>query len=335
MKIYALTRENAEIETSTSELLIFKNSLTEIYELCDASFFLERIECITREEAFELITRLNELLESVQKQSNLLKENKFIQLIRIFHDSLLIRVSLQGVRGIRGALNEICNGIKFDAYQEKIGYDREFILPLLRMIAFEVIEKMIENTPAAMITRKSEEIAKRLNFYRDNLEENSSHRFFRECRLSFKTHTLLFRLSSYKNRKIFSCIQTAFGSTEIQRKDYTKSNEHFVKNYRLLYLLSYLDLVLKSGISDEDLYSYSFKLYNSKGDIPVEFQVLQIIHESSKEAELRIRLKLALKDFKEGPERIITVEDIASSSDVSSFISSIQDFLVELCEKTG
>jgi hypothetical protein len=335
MKILNLTKKNAEIVISIDELLIFRNSLTEILDLCDESFFKERIEYLTKEEAFDIASILSRLVESLETQSQVLEKNRFIQLLKASGNSLSISVTFQGIIGIRNVLNELCNGVKFDDFYEKIGSGRETIVILLHSLTLEVIQKMLESTPGTLISKKREELSKKLNFKRENLEASSSSRLFRECILTLKSHILLFGLSSLENRKIFSSIQTAFGSTEIQRGAFLKSGSHAVRNYDLLYLTAYLELVLQLEIGDEDLKSYSLKTYDSRGNIPVELQVLQILHKNNEEADLRIRIKLALWDAKEGSERIIIVEDIASSSDVSFFISSIQDFLVELYEKKG
>lgn len=335
MKILTLTRLNTEIQFSINELVIIRNSLMEIYRQFKSIDFEERIRGLSREAFFELAKTFHDLTESSQESIKSTLNNDFFQVNQVFENQIYLKLTYQEVLSICSALNEICNGIDLQDFQEKIESKKETVSTLLNTMHLEVVQRMQENTPENLIYKKKKEISKELNFSRDNLRsELPLPIFIRICQLKFKSHILIFRFSSFKNRTIFSNIQIAFGEILASFDSFAKSDLQFVRNNDLLSLIAYLELTADSVINNEDLTDFKLSIYNSKGSICFEIQVLPKTDISKEKENLKIRLNLPLRSLEDKDLiNILEIEDVVAVNDINFFTQTIRGFLTELLLK--
>jgi hypothetical protein len=329
MKILNLTKSNAEIEFSINEITIVKNSLVEIYQQVNSTDFKRRIEGLSRENFLELSKIFSELAKSSQESFKSTLKNNFIQVKKITENQISLDLTYLSVISIRSALFEVCDGIDLQNFEEKIESTRMNVSNLMGLIGGDVIQKMQEGTPNNLVFKRTIELAKELNFSRDNLKSKIDLPIFvRICQLKFKSHILIFRLSSFKKRTIFSGIRIAFGNILESFDFFSKSDFQFIRHDDLVSLIAYLELTTKSVISNEDLKDFEFSKYNSKYSICFGLQVLP---KNSETEDLRIRLRLPLRSLEdENLTDVLEVEDFIDTKNVNSFIKEIRSFLTDL-----
>lgn len=334
MKILSLDRDKAKLQFSIDELLILKNSLLEVYERFTVHEFTALIQGISNEDSVKLATLIENIINPIQKKYVSLPQNNFVLSTKLIEKSYIIQLSYESLLGLRGVLNVLINNVcVIDDFFLKIGFDRPQVSLLLDSIHFDVVEKMQKNRPEFVIHTRIMEISNKLNLKHYNLKVNSSRpRFTQECQLKVGDYIFCFLLVSLKNRREFSGIQTSVkklsnGSISMESKPQS------IRNFDLIRLVSYLELVVESVITDEDLLNYSFAALDSIKKSIFDVQVVSRCMKYSNKESLNIRVKVYnTNQENEISEQYLEAKDSLDSDKINSFVQSIKIFLSKLPE---
>jgi len=259
MRIINLTREVAQLQFSIDELLIIKNSLIEVYY--QFSDFKALIRGISKNECLPFAITIGEIIDCSQEKNGFNLKSPFIESIALSEGEFIIHLAYERLLGIGGILCEVCYGCIKD-FQSKTGFDRATVSYLLDSINDDVIHKMEEGRPETLIFNRGREISRKLNF--SNLEiKPFSPEIRKICVLKFNSHTVEFFLVCQSRSKRFSRIMITISQTSYQVDLLVKSNVQGVEYRDLIRLVSYLELVVTSVISDADLEKTTLSLRNS------------------------------------------------------------------------
>lgn len=339
MKIIKLTKKTSELLFSLDELLIFKNSLLEVYQQFTVSDFAALIRGISKNESLQFANLLRDIIYHYQTGSNLPSSNKIIQSIQPTEEGVVILLSYEALLGIRSILNvlyhRVCLKIKDEDFQVKIGFYPDQVHCLLDSICCNVIEPMEKDHLETIIFNKSQEISNNLNIKHHNLLKDSlSLQIRKECRLQFQSHLILFLLfSQNKLRKVFSGIQVLIGRPQNHSVVFAKSNVGLIRHDDLVRLVAYLELALTPEINNADLEEFVFSLFYANSHL-LDIQVLSRSIDSTGKTDIKIRFRLysPIQDNNINDEHL-DIEDTLNTSSIYYFTSLIREFLSDVTVK--
>jgi hypothetical protein len=159
MKIINLTRENAQLQFSINELIIFKNLLTETCKRLPIADFQETIRGISRDESLELASTIDKIIDLSHQNYDFRLESHSIQVIQLIKNQVTLQLQYKIVLGLRSILNELCHGMYVEDFQSPIEFDKTSVFNLLDSIHSNVVEKMGEDLPGNVIHKKTIEIS--------------------------------------------------------------------------------------------------------------------------------------------------------------------------------
>jgi hypothetical protein len=332
MNLIELGKYKSKIDFSIDDLLILKNSLTEVNLQFSANDFLSLIYDMTKDESSEYITAIEEVISHYNKGLKSPLNNKISDLIQPTKEGVLIELSYEKLFGFRSVLNVIYSGacVVFKNFNLQIGFDKSEVKSLLTNW-FNVVEEMGKNTIENILYEKATGVLNDLGIkYYGLPDEILLPQIRKECQLNLQSHVVLFLLfSQNRTRRVFSGIKIIIGQSLEPITFFAKSHVGITRHNDLIKLVAYLELAIVPTTDDNDLKRFILSLsYPHSSLLSIQLISRSIELKEIKSIKIRIRLYSPIQEDSPDSE-YLEIEDTLSTSNIHSFVASVKDFLCE------